>query len=266
MITSLLGTKSHMDQAFTIAGHRVGFTVVKTGANVVTQVKTLEKDGYSAIQLGWSTRKVKSTPRSLQGHFKALNQKDLYPRYVKEVKTDESFEAGSTITPAQVFKEGDLVKVTGISKGKGFAGGMKRWGFAGGPKTHGQSDRHRAPGSIGQGTTPGRVHKGKKMAGHMGQDQVTVKNLTILKVDEKDGQLWLSGAIPGNPGSLIIIEKIGEDKKFQPLYSEEVPEEVVEKALEAEAEEEAANRPSVEGEEAPVEEKTEEAKIEEEAK
>jgi large subunit ribosomal protein L3 len=271
MISSLLGTKSHMDQAFTIAGHRVGFTVVKTGANIVTQVKTQEKNGFSAIQIGWGSRKAKSTPKPLQGHFKNLNNKDTYPRHLKDIKTDEAFEAGATITPAQVFQEGDLVKVTGVSKGKGFAGGMKRWGFAGGPKTHGQSDRHRAPGSIGQGTTPGRVHKGKKMAGHMGQDQVTTKNLTVLKVDDKQGVMWLSGAVPGASGGLLLIQKIGQDKKFQPLYTEDVPEEVVEQAMEAAAEEEAANKPVVE--EDPAEgsaesevPKDEAQKLEEEAK
>ena len=111
-----------------------------------------------------------------------------------------------------VLKRGDLVQVTGTSKGKGFAGVMKRWGFAGGPRTHGQSDRQRSPGSIGQGTTPGRVHKGKKMPGRMGDEQVTVKNLIITNIHEKDNEIEISGPIPGVPGNLIIIKKIGSGK------------------------------------------------------
>lgn len=254
MITSLLGTKSHMEQAFNVAGHRVPVSVVKTQENVVTQLKTLEKDGYSALQVGFGWRKAKHTSKQLQGHFKKVTSNkaqvtdNKFPRFLRETKTDEVLEIGTKITPAQVLKPGDLVKVTGTSKGKGFAGGMKRWGFAGGPKTHGQSDRARAPGSIGQGTTPGRVHKGKKMAGRMGGDTKTIKNLIVLKVDEQKGEIWLSGAVPGNRGGLLVVEKLGESKHFQQLYSEDIPEEVIEQAMEAEAEAELANRPEIEGE------------------
>lgn len=255
MISSLLGTKSHMDQAFNVAGHRVPVSVVKVGENVVTQVKTPEKDGYLALQLGTGWRKAKHTSAPLQGHFgkmqKTQNTKqneNTFPRFLRETKINEVLELGTKITPAQVFKPGDLVKVTGVSKGKGFAGGVKRWGFAGGPKTHGQSDRHRAPGSIGQGTTPGRVHKGKKMAGRMGQDQVTVGNLTVLKVDEGNQEIWLSGPVPGNRGGLLVLEKVGENKHFRELYSEGMSEQVVEQAMEEAAEEEAANKVDIEGE------------------
>lgn len=245
MISSLLGTKSHMEQAFTIVGHRVPVTVVKTGINTITQVKTKELDGYSALQLGFGTRKTKHTSKALQGHFKKAKQ-EQYPRYLKEIRTDETIESGTKLSPSQVLKEGDLVSITGVSKGKGFAGVVKRWGFAGGPKTHGQSDRHRAPGSIGQGTDPGRVHKGKKMGGRMGGEQKTVQNITVLKVDDKQRVVWLSGPVPGVPGVLLEIKKMGENKKFQQLYSENISEEVVEQAMEKEAAQEDANRPQVE--------------------
>src|SRR3989344_1514532 len=253
MINALLGTKSHMEQSFTQTGHRVPVTVVKTVGNVVTQVKTLEKDGYQALQLGIGTKKAKHTSKQLQGHFKkALEQRTKdkeqnFPRYLREVKTEEAYEVGTQINPAEVFQPGDLVKVTGISKGKGFAGGVERWGFHGGPKTHGQSDRHRAPGSIGQGTTPGRVYKGKHMAGRMGGEAETVRNLTVLK-SEADGVLWLSGPVPGNRGGLLIIEKLGQARHFTPLLSRDTTEEELVKAMETEAEEEAVNKAVVEGE------------------
>lgn len=229
---TILGTKSHMGQAFTQKGIRVPVTVVKTGPNVVTQVKTKEKDRYEAVQLGFGTRKIKNTTKPLLGHLKgaieapafaeasAGRQNEIAPRFLRETRISENVEykPGDVVTPSEVLKPGDLVQVTGISKGKGFAGVVKRWGFAGGPKTHGQSDRLRAPGSIGRGTTPGRVVKGKKMAGRMGQESVTVKNLTILKVDEEKGELWLSGPIPGARGSLLVVKKIGEDEKFEPVF------------------------------------------------
>ncbi|TSC90164.1 MAG: large subunit ribosomal protein L3 [Microgenomates group bacterium Gr01-1014_5] len=249
-----------MEQSFTQTGHRVPVTVVKTVGNVVTQVKTLEKDGYTALQLGIGTKKAKHTSKQLQGHFapslkaseaqaknqKTEEQKNTYPRYLREVKTEEAYEVGTQINPAEVFQPGDLVKVTGISKGKGFAGGVKRWGFHGGPKTHGQSDRHRAPGSIGQGTTPGRVYKGKHMAGRMGGEVETVRNLTVLK-SEADGVLWLSGPVPGNRDGLLIIEKLGQARHFTPLLSRDTTEEELVKAMETEAEEEAVNKAVVEG-------------------
>lgn len=241
-----------MEQSFTQNGHRVSVTVVKTVGNVVTQVKTLEKDGYTALQLGIGTKKAKHTSKQLQGHFakvtsnKKQETNQIFPRYLREVKTEEAYEVGTQINPAEVFQPGDLVKVTGISKGKGFAGGVKRWGFHGGPKTHGQSDRHRAPGSIGQGTTPGRVYKGKHMAGRMGGEAETVRNLTVLK-SEADGVLWLSGPVPGNRDGLLIIEKLGQARHFTPLLSRDTTEEELVKAMEIAAEEEAVNKAVVEG-------------------
>lgn len=225
MIDTLLGTKLHMEQAFTQTGVRVPVTVVKTGSNIVTQVKAKEKDGYVAIQVGFGTRKLKHLTKPLLGHLKKIldQEEKTAPRFLKEIRTGSDlvgYKVGDAIGPADVLKPGDLVRVTGVSKGKGFAGVVKRWGFAGGPKTHGQSDRLRAPGSIGQGTTPGRVLKGKKMPGRMGQEKVTVKNLTVLKVDQDKGELWLSGPVPGPRGTLLTVRKIGEDKKFEELVRE----------------------------------------------
>lgn len=134
-------------------------------------------------------------------------------------------KTGADVTPSRMLVAGDLVQATGISKGKGFAGVVKRWGFSGGPKTHGQSDRHRAPGSIGQGTSPGRVHKGKKMAGRMGRERVTIKNLTVLGVDDEKRSLFLSGPVPGSRGSRLLIKKTGENKRFEPLMGVEKEEE-----------------------------------------
>jgi Ribosomal protein L3 len=147
---------------------------------------------------------------------------------------------GSEIQVAEIFATGDMVDVTGVSKGKGWAGGVKRWGFHGGPRTHGQSDRERAPGSIGQTTTPGRVYRGKKMAGRMGSDTVTVKNLEIIEITN-DGVLLIKGLVPGRLNGLLMIKKVGENKKFVPLYKEVVEEEVVE----APAEEKIAESSSV---------------------
>lgn len=211
-----------MGQAFTQTGVRVPVTVVKTGPNIVTQVKTKEKDRYRALQLGFGTKKIKNITEPLLGHLKRSVKEGKAPRFLREVRIegDVEYKVGDIVNAQDILKPGDSVQVAGVSKGKGFAGVVKRWGFAGGPKTHGQSDRLRAPGSIGRGTTPGRVVKGKKMAGRMGQEKVTVKNLTVLKVDEDKGELWLSGPVPGPRGTLLTVKKIGENKKFEELVKE----------------------------------------------
>lgn len=228
MIDTILGTKVEMGQSFTSFRRRVPKTVVRVGPNVVVQAKTLEKDGYQALQLGFSTRKIKRITKPLRGHLKGAAGEKTAPRFLREVKTSERLAVGDVIKPSEVFKAGDLVSVTGVSKGKGFAGVVKRHHFAGGPRTHGQSDRERAPGSIGQGTTPGRVYKGKRMAGRMGTERVTVKNLMVLSVDDEKGTLELSGPVPGSRGTLLMIKKIGENKrslssnkKFEGLYEAE---------------------------------------------
>ena len=205
-----------MSQIFTEDGRRHAVTVVKSGPNIVTQVKNEDKDGYNSLQLGWDTRNFRTLKSPQKGHLKGVTKGNVVAlKFLREVPrtTEDVYSVGDSITPAQVLEAGDLVSVSGVSKGKGFQGVVKRWGFKGGPRTHGQSDRLRAPGSIGQGTTPGRVWKGKKMAGRMGSDQQTVKNLTVLKVDETTGELSLSGPVPGTAGTLLMITKIGKNPK-----------------------------------------------------
>jgi len=225
MLDTLLGSKQRMSQTF-VEGTRVPVTWVKTGPCIVTHIKSFDKDGYWAVQLGFGEKKAKNTSKPLKGHFNRIKQKSeiknqpsgltgqKYPRHLREVKMEKEpdVKVGDVINLTDVFKKGDVVAVTGISKGKGFAGVVKRWGFAGGSRTHGQSDRERAPGSIGQGTTPGRVHKGKKMAGRLGNDRVTIKNLIVVEVKGDETLLALSGPIPGKPKGILLIRKIGEGK------------------------------------------------------
>lgn len=206
---TILGTKVKMSQAF-IGNRRVPATVVKAGPCVVTQVKNEKDDGYWALQIGFGERKVKGVTKPLQGHLKEVIKNKVAPRYLREVRfaAEPKAKRGEAITVGQIFAEGDTVRVSGIGKGKGFAGVVKRWGFAGGPKTHGQSDRQRAPGSIGQGTSPGRVRKGKKMAGRMGGKMVTVKNLKVIAVDEEKNEMMIAGPVPSVPGGLLVMRKI----------------------------------------------------------
>ena len=201
MIDTLLGTKGRMDQIF-VDGVRHPVTRVKAGPCVVTQIFE------GRVQLGLGERKLKNTTKPMQGHFKNVIKDNKAPRYTREVKTDETLAVGSEIKASDIFLANDTISVSGISKGKGFAGVVKRWGFAGGPKTHGQSDRQRAPGSIGQGTTPGRVLKGKHMAGRMGNEAKTIKNLKILVVDSETNEILISGPIPGPLGSLVVIKRL----------------------------------------------------------
>lgn len=176
----------------------------------------MEPDGYWAVQLGFGTRRIKNTSKSLQGHLKANLQinkstnKQIFPRFLREIRLDKEpeYKVGDEIKASDIFKAGDVIAVTGTSKGKGFAGVVKRHGFAGGPRTHGQSDRERAPGSIGQTTTPGRVYRGKRMAGRMGGEQVTVKNLHIISVNPESAEIEVSGQVPGTVGALLSIKKI----------------------------------------------------------
>ena len=204
MAEALFGRKIGMTQVFSTGGEARGVTVVEAGPCVVVQIKTKERDGYDAIQLGFGTRKRVNSP--LRGHFKKLG--DF--RYLREVRVDDpnEYEIGQTLG-ADVFEEGDIVNVVGKSKGRGFAGGVKRHHFAGGPKTHGQSDRHRAPGSIGSGTTPGRVRKGLRMAGHMGDERVTVKNLRVFQADSERGVLLIEGSVPGGVNGILRVRKTG---------------------------------------------------------
>lgn len=199
-----------MGQTF-IEDTRIPVTLVKAGPCVVTQIKSKGKDGYWAVQLGFGEKKLKNFKKPVKGHLKgALKDEKTAPRFLREVRTPKKPElkVGNEVKLSDIFKKGDVIAVTGISKGKGFSGVVKRWGFAGGPRTHGQSDRLRAPGSIGQGTTPGRVFKGKKMAGRMGTQTVTIKNLTVVDLDEDENILTVSGPVPGSKGTLLTIRKL----------------------------------------------------------
>jgi large subunit ribosomal protein L3 len=204
MAEAIFGRKLGMTQVFSTAGEARGVTVVEAGPCIVVQIKTQERDGYDAIQLGFGERKSLTKP--MRGHVKQLGNF----RFLREVRVDDpnQYEIGQALG-ADVFEEGDIVHVVGTSKGKGFAGGVKRHHFHGGPKTHGQSDRHRAPGSIGSGTTPGRVRKGLRMAGHMGDERVTVKNLRLFQANTDRGVLLIEGSIPGGKNGVVRVTKTG---------------------------------------------------------
>jgi large subunit ribosomal protein L3 len=201
MIQAMVGKKLGMTQVFDDSGVVYPATVIECGPNVVTQIKTEDQDGYQAVQLGFGLDKRLNRPE--QGHRKASG---FQSRDLREVKADsyDDLEIGQ-VFKADVFKPGQMVDVTGTSKGRGFQGGVKRHGFAGGPKTHGQSDRLRAPGSIGSSATPGRVFKGTRMAGRMGNDRVTVLSLEVLRVDPERNLLVVKGSVPGHNDSLVIV-------------------------------------------------------------
>lgn len=218
MVNTLLGIKKTMTSTYDSRGRRVGATILEIGPNFITQINNL------SVQIGYGTKKSVKKPQL--GHAKkaGLDQKIRWFREVKSQETQE-LKPGTEIKLDQVFSIGDAIKVTGISKGKGFQGGVRRHGFHGGPKTHGQSDRHRAPGAIGSGTTPGRVYKGKKMAGHMGADTVSVKNLEVVSLDKEKNLLTVKGAVPGPTGGLVRIEKLGRIKGYTPPPEEKPSEE-----------------------------------------
>ncbi|MDO8593580.1 MAG: 50S ribosomal protein L3 [bacterium] len=198
----ILAKKEGMTRVFGEDGRVRAGTILTADPITVTQVKTKEgKDKYSAIQVGVGVRKVKNISKAVLGHTKGKGYTDI-----REIRTDDTAEVGSTID-ASVFAVGDVVQVSGISKGKGFSGVVKRHGFHGGPRSHGQKHTERSPGSIGGGggRAGGRVAKGMKMAGRLGTDRVTVTNLKILVVDAKDGKIIVSGAVPGRRGTLLEI-------------------------------------------------------------
>jgi large subunit ribosomal protein L3 len=203
MIQGMVGRKLGMTQIFDEKGVAVPVTVVECGPNVVTQIRTVEKDGYEAVQLGFGISKRLNRPE--QGHRKASGYMSDSLREVT-ASTLDGIEVGQ-VYKADTFANGELVDVIGTSKGRGFQGGMKRHGFHGGPKTHGQSDRWRAPGSIGSSATPGRVMKGIKMAGHMGHERVTVQNLEVVRVDLERNLLLVKGSVPGPNKGLVIVRK-----------------------------------------------------------
>jgi large subunit ribosomal protein L3 len=210
MTEGILGKKLGMTQVFGKGGETEAITAIEAGPCTVTQVKTVEKDGYSAAQLGFGEVKKPRTGR--KGRSK--EKEPVKFRYVREFRLDDNqaVAAGQKID-VSLFKAGDMIDVIGISRGKGFAGGVKRYHFKGGPKTHGQSDRHRAPGSVGSNTSPGRVFKGLRMAGHMGNQRVTAINLEVLTADPDRNLLLVRGAVPGMTNGLLLISKSRRGKK-----------------------------------------------------
>jgi len=211
MFPGIIGKKIGITQLFQESGEATAVTAIQAGPSVVTQVKRQDRDGYDAIQLGFIEDKVKQSRLSFpeKGHLRGLEN----VRHLREFRTNPDFIETSSVqcgdkVDVAFLKQGDLVNVTGFSKGRGFAGVVKRHHFAGGPKSHGQTDRHRAPGSIGASSSPGRVLKGKKMAGHMGNRRVTARNLEVIQTDPERNLLLVKGAVPGANGGLLIIKKV----------------------------------------------------------
>ncbi len=201
-IEGIIGKKMGMTQVFEDDGKSEAVTAIEAGPCTVIQVKTVAEEGYNAAQLGFGQAKRLKSPE--KGHLKELGQF----KYLREFRVSDTkdIKPGERVD-VSMFKAGDLVDITGVSKGKGFAGVVKRHHFAGGPKTHGQSDRHRAPGSIGATTSPGRVLKGKRMAGHMGSERVTVRHLEVFEADPDRNLLLVRGAVPGARNGLLLIKK-----------------------------------------------------------
>lgn len=203
----ILGKKVGMTSIFSAAGKNVPCTIVEAGPCVVTQIKKAEKDGYTAVQIGFGERKEKNTPKPLKGHFAKAG---VTPKSVlKEIEGfDKEVKVGDSIRVEDVFQAGEFVYVTGKSKGKGFQGVVKRHGFSGvGESTHGQHNRLRAPGSLGAGSTPSRVFKGMRMAGRTGGAQVTAENLEVLNILPEENLIVIKGAIPGHKGAIVLISK-----------------------------------------------------------
>ena len=251
----IIGKKIGMTQTFSEKGEVQPVTLVQAGPCVITQIKTQSNDGYNAIQIGYETLKKANKPTS--GHL----QRTGNFKYLREIRVEEldELQVGQLLN-VQMFSVGEIIRVTANSKGRGFAGGMKRHGFHGGPKTHGQSDRWRAPGSVGAGSTPGRVFKGKRMAGHYGNETITTKGLEVVSVDTENNILSIKGAVPGARDTLVMVAGDGNI----PIYIEE-PEpinEVVEEVVEEITEEAEATNEAVEE---VAEEATEEAEATNEA-
>ena len=226
MLTDIFVTKIGMTQAWTKSGKRLAVTRVKVGTNAIiskNEVSVLEKNSTKRISLpctivevGYGTKKLKNVnkPLRVQLEKSGFLQGVSKVRGIRVFENAEAITVGETIAINQVLEVGDVVKVQGISKGRGFAGGVKRHGFHGGPKTHGQSDRHRAVGSIGAGTTPGRVWPGKKMPGHYGSVAKTVSGLVVVHIDDASGEVWLSGPVPGSIMGDLRISKMGTSKSI----------------------------------------------------
>jgi len=205
MLKGLIGKKVGMTQIFDDTGTAIPVTLIEAGPCYVTQVRLPNREGYSAVQLGFGEAKPRRLTGGQLGHLKRNNLPPL--RFLREFRTkSQELNEGDQIT-VEVFTPGEYVDVVGTSKGKGFAGAVKRYHFRGGPKTHGQSDRQRAPGSHGSGTTPGRVYKGVRAAGHMGSERVTTQNLKVVLVDQERNLIGVRGAVPGSRGGIVMIKE-----------------------------------------------------------
>ena len=205
MSIGLVGRKCGMTRVFNEDGASIPVTVIEAAPNLITQINSLETDGYSAIQFTTGSVKASRVSKSQAGHYaKAGVEAGRGQWEFRSDNTDEVFEIGAALT-VERFEQGQKVDVTGTSKGKGFQGGVKRWNFTMQDATHGNSISHRAPGSIGQNQTPGRVFKGKKMAGHMGAEQCTTQNLEVIRVDAERNLLLIKGAVPGAPGGDVVV-------------------------------------------------------------
>jgi len=205
MLKGLLGKKIGMTQVFDQDGAAIPITLIEAGPCYVTQIRTIQCDGYSAVQLGFDEMKPKSLTGGEKGHLKRNNLPPL--RFLREFRVkDPGVKEGDTLK-ADIFNPGEHVDVVGTSKGHGFQGSVKRYNFKGGPRTHGASDRERAPGSSGSGTTPGRVFKGSRRPGHMGSERVTSQNLKVVIVDSERNLIGVRGAIPGSRGGLVIVKE-----------------------------------------------------------
>lgn len=205
MINSILATKLGQTQTFTPEGKRLAVTEVTAGPCWVTRVS--DHGTWKNVQLAFGNKKNITKP--ITGHMKKAGLEDKKPRFLREIRdtSAETLAVGTTVTASEVFAVGDKIRVTGVSKGKGFAGVVKRHGFRGGPRTHGQSDRERAPGSLGQTTTPGRVYKGKRMGGRMGNDTVTVRGLEVVAINAENNTVTIKGVVPGGRSGLLIMRK-----------------------------------------------------------
>lgn len=203
-MVGMIGRKLGMMRLYDGAGRARAVTVIELGPNRVTQLRTTERDGYEAVQIGFTGNR-KRVNRPERGHLRAAGVDEALSVLQEFPLNGETFERGQTIT-VEAFTPGEYVNVSGVSKGRGFAGGVKRWNFRGGPKTHGQSDRHRAPGSVGAGTTPGKVWKGQKMAGHMGHEAKTVINLLVVLTDPARNLLFVEGSVPGADEGIVTVE------------------------------------------------------------
>lgn len=203
-MVGMIGRKLGMMRLYDGAGRARAVTVIELGPNRVTQLRTTERDGYEAVQLGFAGNR-KRVNRPERGHLRAAGVDEALTVLQEFPLNGGSYERGQTIT-VEAFTPGEYVTVSGISKGRGFAGGVKRWNFRGGPKTHGQSDRHRAPGSVGAGTTPGKVWKGQKMAGHMGHEAKTIINLLVVLTDPARNLIFVQGSVPGADEGIVTVE------------------------------------------------------------